>query len=856
MADTFRTEITADRAQYDATMDGMAQKALTSSQAAASAIRASFLNIDQNQMVAGFNASFDVIKKGAESVRGVLAGIAAVAAAAAGFVKLADDSEKATLQVEVLARTLGVTTQEASALKIALNDIGVGTDDYTTMVGKLTVKLRDNEERFNQLGVVTRGANGELLDTREIVQNSLAALTDFTIGTDRNLASTELFSRGWADVVKLMRLTPEAMEQARTKAAELQLVIGPEGVERAHAYQAAMSDVKDMLEGIWNRIGTALMPVLTDMGNWFATLGPAAILLTRGAFGGLIAVIQGFMLGVRIAFDVAASTIYSIVEPLAAVAQAVALAISGDFEGAGRRLSQIPANVSANWKRNLDEIAERAAKTKKDLIALFDPNAEQGESQPGAKGKTYEAPGKERVAKWDAELAAQRDAYDKMKLGQNSFEQFTFAMEAAYWKNILDTENLSSIERAAVSKKYYDAERNLRKQAFDAQIADLKQQAAMNQTNAEQRIELASKVYQLEVQRHGASSKEAIAALQDVQKATDTWSKQQQELLDLRRNAERDYQLSRVALERSSLETMEQLGVIKTAKKLDALKRLKEIEYQIELKALEDKLELMAQDPSLDPVKYQEQLNAIKALKQKHTADMASIDNQMALDAKKTLDTWFGPAGNAFQKFVDGVISGTRKWTDVVRGALVSMAQEYAATFVKIGLNWVKTELLKTNATVASVTARTTAETAGASESILVTAGAAVANITAKAFEAAGSVYASIAAIPVVGPFLAPAMAVAAAATVLGFIGHIAHAAGGFDVPAGMNPMTQLHQEEMVLPADIANPLRASLAAGGGMGGEVHLHVHTQSVKDFKRFLMENRHAVADALRASTRDFH
>jgi len=37
----------------------------------------------------------------------------------------------------------------------------------------------------------------------------------------------------------------------------------------------------------------------------------------------------------------------------------------------------------------------------------------------------------------------------------------------------------------------------------------------------------------------------------------------------------------------------------------------------------------------------------------------------------------------------------------------------------------------------------------------------------------------------VVGPFLAPAMAVAAAATVLGFIGHIAHAAGGFDVPAG-----------------------------------------------------------------------
>jgi len=221
--------------QFDATMDGMAQKALTSSQAAASAIRASFLNIDMNPFVAGMNSTFDVIKEGAKAVRGVLAGITAAAGGAVGFVKLADDSEKATLQVEVLARTLGVTTQEASALRIALNDIGVGTDDYTTMVGKLTVKLRDNEERFNMLGVVTRGANGELLDTREIVQNSLAALGKFTEGTDRNLASTELFSRGWAEVVKLMRLTPQAMEEARAKAAELQLTVGPEGVERAHA---------------------------------------------------------------------------------------------------------------------------------------------------------------------------------------------------------------------------------------------------------------------------------------------------------------------------------------------------------------------------------------------------------------------------------------------------------------------------------------------------------------------------------------------------------------------------------------------------------------------------------------------
>ncbi|WP_027469172.1 tape measure protein [Deefgea rivuli] len=52
-------------------------------------------------------------------------------------------------------------------------------------------------------------------------------------------------------------------------------------------------------------------------------------------------------------------------------------------------------------------------------------------------------------------------------------------------------------------------------------------------------------------------------------------------------------------------------------------------------------------------------------------------------------------------------------------------------------------------------------------------------------------------------------------------------AAKGFDVPSGVNPITQLHQEEMVLPAHLANPIRAMAKNGGGnsaSSGEVTLH--------------------------------
>lgn len=41
-------------------------------------------------------------------------------------------------------------------------------------------------------------------------------------------------------------------------------------------------------------------------------------------------------------------------------------------------------------------------------------------------------------------------------------------------------------------------------------------------------------------------------------------------------------------------------------------------------------------------------------------------------------------------------------------------------------------------------------------------------------------------------------------------------AAGGYDIPSGVNPLVQLHAQEMVLPSDISNFIRRGVAAQGG----------------------------------------
>jgi len=836
MTDQFRTDITADSSQYDATMDGMAQKALTASQATASAWRESSIQIGRSigDSFKGMNAHFDALKGTAFAMRGVFAEVGKVAAAAFGLVKMATDTARVTQEVQLLASALGITTEEATGLRIALGDVGLTSDDYTAMVGKLVTKLRENEERFDELGIKTRGANGELLNTEEIVRNALSALEAFKGGTDRNLASSEVFGRGWNEVNKLMRLTPEIMEEAKQKAAELQLTVGPEGAERARQFMLAMNDFKDMCEAVGNRIGQALMPVLADLGTWLASLGPAAVLVTRGAFGGLTAALNLFLTGVVITFKLAASAIYTLVEPIAAVVEAATLAMSGDFSGAGERLKQISGNVSANWKNSFDDIRASAQKTAKEIIASFDMASEQGQSKPKEGGETYSPDSRKgRMAKWDAELAAERDAYDRMKIEQGSFEQFTKEMERAFWTAKLALTKDGSEEQAKVLKKAFDLEREIRKRAYDGEIGDIKAQMASSQTNAEQRINLAARIADMTAQHYGRSSKEYKASLEEVQKETDKWAKQQVQLQDLVIAHDQAFQLSRIQLERENLDTLEKLGQITAKQRLARLKDLQDIEYQVDLDGLQKKLDVMAQDPGTNPVLYQEQLEKIEELKRKHALQTAQIDDQMKLESVKVWSQIGDAISSAMVTAVKGVINGTMTISQAFR----SMGQAVGNALIDIGAK-VIAKMIKDQIVGMAISKET-----------------GVSQITDSAAKAAAAAASSVAAIPIYGWTMAPEVAAETFAATEAWTGMLA-ARQGFDVPSGINPVTQLHQEEMVLPAHIANPLRDAVASGGLSDGSMTVHIHSPDAKAIHRLLLDNRFSLVKALQVAKRDFH
>lgn len=128
---------------------------------------------------------------------------------------------------------------------------------------------------------------------------------------------------------------------------------------------------------------------------------------------------------------------------------------------------------------------------------------------------------------------------------------------------------------------------------------------------------------------------------------------------------------------------------------------------------------------------------------------------------------------------------------------------------------------------------------------------------SANAIQAGTGAAASQAAIPIVGPALAMASMAAIFAAVMALGGKMKSARNGYDIPAGVNPITQLHEEEMVLPKEQANAVREMAANGGGGAGSTfapQINIQAMDARSVAQALRRGG-ALESALRGLHRDF-
>jgi hypothetical protein len=98
------------------------------------------------------------------------------------------------------------------------------------------------------------------------------------------------------------------------------------------------------------------------------------------------------------------------------------------------------------------------------------------------------------------------------------------------------------------------------------------------------------------------------------------------------------------------------------------------------------------------------------------------------------------------------------------------------------------------------------------------------ADIQGSAAAGAAAAGASAAKLPFGWALIAP-ITMAVFGMLSAFKGRVNSAAGGF-YQVDRDQLALIHQNEMVLPAGIADRLRSTVASGGGPGPDVHVHVY------------------------------
>ena len=436
------------------------------------------------ESTSAMKASFASLTAMVETVMAPLLAVTAILTGGKMFKDAVAGTQEWTRETLVLARTLGIATEEASILNVALDDIYVSTETYTHAVQMMTRNIATGGKGFDALGISTKDSNGHLKASGQLMTEVLDKLNSLKQGTDRNVAGLTIFGRSWGEAQKLLKLNGEVMDEARKKAESLGLVVGTKDVASYKAYKAALNDVEDAFKGMTLAVGRELIPMLTGLANWFKEIGPAAIATFKFSWQLLVTIIDTALAPLRV---------------LADVLVAVAHALSGDFAAAGEALKEIPGDLDIIG-RMIDRLNDKPLKiTKQEKDSSgdeFDPDKSKDESE-------------KQLAVWKTQLE------EKKALEANWFS-WDVAQEIEFWNRKFAETTRGTKAYSAILAELNKLNKTSRKEQIDLDVDYAKYEMTRAGDDLAVKLKWAQAIVDGQAAIYGKGSREYVAALREV----------------------------------------------------------------------------------------------------------------------------------------------------------------------------------------------------------------------------------------------------------------------------------------------------------------------------------------------------
>lgn len=816
------------------------------------------------------------------SVTKLFGSLTTIIAGGSAFKAIIGESNAWTGEAKKLSTQLGITTERASVMMVAMRHLGMDSEVVTLAAGKMAKQIATNSQAYDKLGVSVKDASGQYRPTLDIMGEVNAKLKEIKNPIEQNIAGTQIYGKSWNDVRGTMKLTTEEIKAAEQKTKDLGLVVGEEGVANSKKYKESINDMKLVMTSLEVQAGNAVLPAFVRLGSWMSGVGPVAgkalgmtleslgeICSTVGDlavdlwhtwsesfgqigeifaealgtkapsamefFGNCLKVIEiavlGWKLTVQTVIEIIVGEFDLLVTSIMRMARTADRTLHGDFSGAKKAWETGTAALEEVQRKHFDKLIKiaRDGKDKLDAIVMREPSKGPEIKDKEIKGgPTYDfSPEKDdkaksRIHEWDAKLAADKDGYAKAQAIAGTAMEYSQAMERDYWKRILDTARMSKEEKAQVERKYYASMAAIRKDDFENEIAGEKLKLETFKNNHLERLAIANRMYEDNVARFGAEAKESKAALAEVYKEQRAFADQTMAVNRAVAEARRNAELSAIDAAQQDAEQQLALRRITVDQLLEMERGFEAKRYQIRMQALIEQ-EAMMHGPDEDPIALQQIHAQIEAAEQQHQAKMTAIKNKATLEQNKSVQGLYSNMQSGLANVIAGTAKGTMTISQGLKGLMQSVTGSVIDMLAQTAAQWLMNLVLTETGSKAM----------------------AVSEISANAGIAGAAATASAAAIPLIGWAMAPEAGLAASAAAMAYM-PMASARNGFDIPAGVNPVTQLHEKEMVLPEAQANAVR-SMADGGGTGGQT-INYHDYSGKLSQDEIRRNARVIAKVL--------
>ncbi len=838
----------------------------------------------------GLTSKLSVLRGGALVAAGAVAGLAVggAAVAAAGLGTLAIEVANNNVELAKFSALANTSIQSFQGLSGAAQTLGFSQEKLSDMMKDFNEKIGEfasvgsggAKDFFEQIAVKTEsGAEGakklaeemSKMDGVEALQTYVDKLEEAGVNQQQMSFYLESMGSDLTGLIPILQDGGKLWKEYQSAMEEAGIITGEEAIQKSIELKAQTEVLQMQYTGFKNQLAQAVMPALSGVISHFmngTTKG--------GAFTGVIQTLGSVAKGVAVVIVGLGAGLQNLVRLMSGVmsnlrtigSTAVNFVNADGILAKGKALA---GGVKAIWTETKDTVVDIAGNTKAAINsasnifsgtssfdrltkATIDIQKAQLGSRGGSGGVTSgigqnkalnpesSKSDKAKQGKSDAVRQAEQAAKTLADIRYKyATEEQKIAMDLKKALDEIEKSKMSEAEKAAAKVK---AEKDASDKIIAIRLKEFEEYKKAREEQIDNYQQQAQRLYEIEAAR--------IQAEYDAKKISNVRKVQlEKQLEDQLREIKRQGLLERLALEN------EQTGITgKQGNQNQITNNISDLETD---------------------------------QKVADTKSMGLISDAEMKDFEAKFGGFTSRLSNLWDQGIQSLMNGTLTWSNATKAVLADMGQFALQSATKELQGWLRIQAIKlarklgfvgaetaaeasgqaaqTGATIAGEATRTSVTAAGGLARLGLKAAEAIKGIMMSAWEAMAGAFKAMVAIPYIGPILAVGAGAAAFGLVAGLAGKIKSARGGYDIPSGVNPVTQLHEDEMVLPSQHANTIRemgkamrsgasfgaAAVAEGGGAGPTIN--ISAIDAKSIQRLFKNNGRAVASGLNSYARGF-